>query len=571
MASPEQARQIDAICLRMSIERHLERAIATTISAAVVAKVLSSWVDGARLWWWFGVVVAFNLARVATWRWLRGGRTDDEVLAHTALYVLLMECSALTWGVLIAVAGWPTETTEIAIILLAIAGMMAGGAHSVSVTPRTMYASMVFSLLPIFLHMLFSGEPTLRLIPLLVVGHVLGVAGAVRSVNREARTSIALRFENAALVKDLRVEKEREFAARQAAERANTEKSRFVAAASHDARQPLHAMGLLLDALKGQPLEPKSTKLVTSIDVAHGSLVALHEGLLELSVAEVGRQTPRLVDMPLAQVFDPLLTESGPRAKLRGLQLDVKAAPLTLHSDPALLLRVLRNLVSNALTYTTRGRVLVTARRRGDHALLQVWDTGVGITAEHLPKIFDELYQVGNAARDRAQGLGLGLAIVKRLATALETEVTVRSQPGRGSVFSLQIPLALARPTAAVLPTQSGAVALVVDDDALARHALATMLEQWGFEVVSASDAEEARGYVAELERLDVVVSDLWLPGATGLEFLAGLDAKPGLKRVLMSGDTTPEAEAKVRASGLTFVRKPVRAPRLAEALRVAG
>ncbi|MBL8912145.1 MAG: response regulator [Archangium sp.] len=564
MQKSAQELAIDAACLRMSIGENPSRAVATTISSGVVAWVLTTWESPARMGGWFALVVTINLARLSHALWFnRVERTDAEVMKQAPLYVVLMEAAALAWGVLIVWIGFPKETTEVSVILLTIAGMMASGAHGTSVTPRTMYASMAVSMTPGFIFLLVADGQHFKPLALLIVSHAIGVRAAVRAVNQKTRASIALRFENAELVEQLRVEKAE-------AEKANQEKSRFVAAASHDARQPLHAMGLLVDTLKAQTLEPKSARLVQSIDVAHASLVSLHEGLLELSVSEVGAVIPRLVDAPLRPLLETLQTECGARAKLRGLTLDVRAPNVTLRTDPSMLLRVLRNLVSNAITYTQKGRVLIAARKRSGSVLIQIWDTGIGMAPEHLPRIFDELYQVGNVARDRAQGLGLGLAIVKRLASALKTEVTVRSMLGKGSVFSIVLPLAVEAPRSEAV-RQSGSVALVVDDDGLARNALATMLTHWGFEVVTASDAEEAREYAQALERLDVVVSDLWLPGASGLELLQGLSAKPGLKRVLMSGDTTAESEAKVRASGLTFVRKPVRGARLAEALSVAA
>ena len=421
MRGNERERAIDAACLRIAIEANLSRSIGTTISSGVVAWVLTHWVSAARVGSWFALVLTINVVRTVTGLVaMRRKPTDAQLRAWAPIYVVLMEAAAITWGLLIAWVGWPTDTTEILVIMVTIAGMMAGGAHSTSITPRTMSASMFFSFTPGFLHMVSSDDPLMRALALLLVGHVVGVAGAMRAANRETRASIGLRFDNAELVEQLRVEKA-------AAERANEDKSRFVAAASHDARQPLHALGLLVDTLKTQPLEPKAARLVQSIDVAHASLVSLHEGLLELSVAEVGALVPRLVDAPLSRLLETLETECGARARQRGLRLDVRGPELTVRTDPAMLLRVLRNLVTNAVTYTKEGRVLVTARRRGAACLLQVWDTGVGIAPEHQPRIFDELYQVGNTARERSQGLGLGLAIVKRLAAALNTTVRVRS------------------------------------------------------------------------------------------------------------------------------------------------
>ncbi|MFO0599440.1 MAG: hybrid sensor histidine kinase/response regulator [Myxococcaceae bacterium] len=552
------SRAIDLMCLRYSMDGNAVRAVSTTLSGGTAVWALSFWVPVQPLLIWFALICLNNLARGGLWLWLRRPRSDDEIVRVVPLFTLTMGIASSLWGTLIVFAGWSTAVPVVAIISLIIAGMMSGGILSTSATPRIMYFSIGSSFLLMAIHLISSGDPVLRSFDILVLSHVMGMAAATRATYRGTRETFRLRFENADLIEQLKAERE-------AAERANQDKSRFVAAASHDARQPLHAMGLLIDTLKTRALPSRESRLVSSIDVAHASLVSLHEGLLELSVAEVGAVVPRIVETPLETVFDTLSTECGPRAKRKQLGLDFRGASLAVKSDPAMLLRVLRNLVSNAITYTEHGRVLVTARRRGERALIQVWDTGVGIAPEHREKIFDELYQVGNQARDRTQGLGLGLAIVKRLASALGTTVTVQSKPGRGSVFAVSLPLAervAEKPVAAA----SGAVALVVDDDAMARQALAQMLQQWGYEVVTATDAEEAGTYVRELERLDLVVSDLWLPGQSGIELLVGMSGK-STKRVLMSGDTTPETERKVKTSGLTFVRKPVRGSTLAAAL----
>lgn len=569
---------IDLVCLRTAYRAMVARSATSSIAAGVVAWIISREVPGERMWVWLAVVWLLSVLRGALGRWFHSRpRTDEEVRRFLPAFTVSQTLSAVPWGALIAVVGFTHSLTVITPMLLGIGGMMSGGAYTVASTPRVMVTSVAVSLTPVTVFLAVSGDPQLQILLLLVGAHVLSMLDAVKVNSRGLRDSIAVRFENEALVEQLRVEQERERAARRDADRANLEKSRFLASAGHDARQPLHALGLFVDTLKAQPLEDRARRLVSSIELAHGSLVSLHEGLLDVSVLDVGSVVPRPRAVRAKELLGAVHDESAPRARLRGLELHVRAPELAIDTDPALVLRMLRNLVANALTYTERGRVVVAVRRRAGRALFQVWDTGVGIAPEEQPRIFEELYQVGNRARDRRQGLGLGLAIVRRLAAALGSEVTVRSTVGRGSVFSFSLPLA-ARPPATeateiepqppAAKAGRGEIALVVDDDALAREALSSMLEHWGYEVVAAQSADQALDYAARLERVDVVISDLWLPGRSGLELLAELKSRlPRAVRVAISGDTDPKTEDCARDTGASFVRKPVRAVTLRDAL----
>lgn len=576
--TPALAREaaIDAACMRMSYGALPAMAVSTSLAAVAVAWVLSAEVAVARLGWWLGTVFLVGVGRVVLFRWIHARpRGDEEVRRILPVFTAVMAAAAATWGALIFVCGLSSSTLVITTIGLAVGGMMAAGAVSTAGTPRIVMTSAALTMGPLAVLMAASGA---RALLLLVAGHAITVLAALRLNHRNARESIGLRFENRDLVRSLEAEKALELAARREAEQANQEKSRFLAAASHDARQPLHALGLFVDTLKAQELSPRARQLVSSIDLAQGSLVSLHEGLLDLSTLDVGAVEPRPKPVRVRELLRVIESESAPRAKQRGLSLRVSGPDVTVSTDAALALRVLRNLVANALAYTEQGRVLVAVRRRGPRALVQVWDTGIGIAEEEQQRIFDELYQVANPARDRQKGLGLGLSIVRRLAQSLDTEVRVRSRPGKGSVFWFELPLS-AQPFAPVeLPVSTrgplsapGQVLLLVDDDGLAREALDAMLELWGYEVVAAQSAEDALDYAAQLERLDVVVSDLWLPGRSGLELLAELaKARPSLKRVVISGDTEKGTDAKVRASGADFIRKPVRADALSAVLEAA-
>ncbi len=571
-SAAESTEAVDTVCLQLAYAELKQRAISTFFSGAATVFLLARELPAMtlRLVGWLVAIALLSVLRLIFNRWYTRAPHGPEALrmglpTYTALNIV----PAILWGALIAVCGFSTSIWVTSVLLLAIGGMLAAGAATAASTPRVLKTSIVISIAPITAHLLLSGDAGLRGVLVLLAGYAFAMAAATDRNHVALRRSIGLRFENERLLAQLKEEKQRELQARESAERANAEKSRFVAAASHDVRQPLHAMGLFLESLRGTALPEESRKLVGSIELAHRSLVSLQEGLLEVSVLETGGVTPHLQPVAVSSLFAILENEAAPRAKEKGLELRFVGPELNVETDPVLMLRVLRNLVSNALRYTKRGRVLVTARRRGATLLLQVWDTGVGIPADQLDRVFDELHQVENRERNREAGLGLGLAIVRRLGRAMGVEVTVRSTLGRGSVFSLAVPLAS---DGHPLKVERGALVLLVDDDGLARTAVATLLERWGYEVVAAQSAEEAEQCLAELERVDAVVSDLWLKGASGLELLTQVQrSRPDTKRVLISGDTDPETATKAAAVGAVFLRKPVRAADLEAVLAEAA
>ncbi|HEY0834477.1 MAG TPA: ATP-binding protein [Azospirillum sp.] len=228
--------------------------------------------------------------------------------------------------------------------------------------------------------------------------------------------------------------------ARQDAQQANNAKSHFMAAASHDLRQPFQAMRLFHHILDTTTTDTRQRKAVDNLGAALRSAEDLLNGLMDVSALEAGRITPTTRSVPLAEIMDARASEFAGMAQQKGLRVTVVHCGLTASSDPMLLKRMVGNLVANAVRYTERGRILVGCRRRGSAVHIQVWDTGIGIPAEKLDAIFEDFYQVGNGEKDRTKGLGLGLSIVLRMAKLMGHEVTVRSTPGRGSVFTIIVP-----------------------------------------------------------------------------------------------------------------------------------
>lgn len=361
---------------------------------------------------------------------------------------------------------------------------------------------------------------------------------------------------------------------RDAAEEATDAKSRFLAAASHDLRQPLHAMGLFVARLQSLSLGGEAQGLVRQVDASVTTLQDMLETLLDLSRLEAGGLRVDLCDFDLAAVLARVCRDLSPVAHDRQLELRLRTGPARVHGDPRLVARVALNLVSNALRYSVQGRVLVACRPRGEMVRLQVWDTGVGIPAGLQSRIFEEYVQVGNDERDRGKGLGLGLTICRRIARLLGTDIGLRSVPGKGSVFWIDLPAAHSvEPAPATLPEGDAAVSgavLVVDDDPLCRSGTADLIAGWGVAVRSAATAEEARELLGDRAFAPrYAICDIRLPGGEdGIALGQRLTReRPGLEVILVSADVSPVILARARRAGFPLLRKPVPPARLRAAL----
>lgn len=357
----------------------------------------------------------------------------------------------------------------------------------------------------------------------------------------------------------------------------NEIKSRFLAYAGHDIRQPLQAIHLLLAGLMESGLQPKQGQTARQIESSVHALTDLLDALLDLSKLDAGVVKPHLQPLDLDGQLAQLVQEFTPQACARGLKLRLKlpAEEFFVFTDARLLSSVLRNLIANAIRYTQAGGVLVSARRVRAGLKVQVWDTGIGISDEHLPHVFEEYYQVDNPQRDRGKGLGLGLSIVSRISELLELKVACRSRPGRGTVMEIVLPLAAARPAVATAPAVEPAgfnfsgVGIVLVEDALdVAAALLTWLQAQGAQVRHYRSAEDALQDPATLVA-DIVLSDYRLPGKlSGLDLLNLLRARMprDVQGALLTGDTSSKFIEQVAASGWPILFKPVH-PRELKAL----
>jgi two-component system, sensor histidine kinase len=392
--------------------------------------------------------------------------------------------------------------------------------------------------------------------------------------------AIVLKQQTGHLADQLKHEKAVADEARRAAEAANRAKTQFFAAASHDLRQPLHAMGLFAEALRQrsaqQKTDPEVVSLVNSINQSVDALEGLFGELLDLTRIDSGGVDVQLAPVRIKDLFSRLRLTFEPVAFEKGLALSFHGAQRVAHSDGLLVERILRNLVSNAIRYSEDGGVLVACRPRNGKLLLQVWDSGVGIAEANLPRIFDEFYQVhGSAplAAHQKKGLGLGLAIVKKLAGLLEAPLTVRSVAGRGTVFSFEVPVGREPRTISPPPPSSaahlgltldGRRIVVVEDEPAVREGLLVLLQSWGATVDALPDLPAVQAWRADPEREppDLLIVDYRLPdGATGIQALAAVRARwPGLTlpAIVVTGSSLGGHEDESAKHDFHLLIKPV-------------
>lgn len=351
---------------------------------------------------------------------------------------------------------------------------------------------------------------------------------------------------------------------------ANLAKSRFLAAASHDLSQPLHALGLFVAQLRPDMCKEESGRIVERVQASFASMNELFKALLDISKLDTGALTPNITEFPVAHLLQRIEATFSELAQEKGLSLRVVPSDAWVRSDFILLERILFNLVSNAVRYTWRGGVVVGCRKRGGQLRIEVWDTGPGIAEDQRQNIFTEFYRLGERDRDHHAGLGLGLAIVERLCLLLKQPIELVSTFGRGSRFTVVAPrvpvrmVAAKQPilTHAALDVSNGKLVVIIDDDPRALDGTGGLLRSWGCRVVSANSTAAALDGLSACEHApDLIISDYRLSdekiGIEAIEQLRAAFSSP-IPAFLISGDTHSEPLRQARASGYYLLHKPV-------------
>ena len=540
---------------------------------------------------WLGVGLvlwALRLAHYVRFRRHRGAHSDLLRAWRGSWKALVLSQGAL-WGVAVWLfwgLGTPYHTVS---LILIVYSYCLGSVQLLATQSRVFLAFISLVLTPTIVRIASdTGQPWhLQLAFLLTLLFCLTVLMA-RTYGSALGQAISLKRRTDELAGKLRVEmavteEARRAAedARRTAEAANRAKTQFFAAASHDLRQPLHAMGLFAEALRQRSHDPEVASLVNSINESVDALEGLFSELLDITRIDTGGVEVNPAPVRLRELFARLRLHFEPTAFEKGLMLSFRGEQHVAHTDPVLLERVLRNLVSNAIRYSDDGGVLVSCRLRqrdgSPRLLVQVWDTGIGISEANLPRIFDEFFQAQSNRPLEAhhrKGLGLGLAIVKRLAALMDAPLTVRSRVGHGTVFSLDVPLGKApRPVEGSLPsgakaplglTLQGRQIVVVEDETAVREGLAVLLKAWGAGVVAFDTVDAVQQWLAQppAEAPDLLLVDYRLPqGRTGIDALGLIRARwPGqrLPAIVITGSSLGGHEDEAVTHDYHLLIKPV-------------
>ncbi|MBT9490939.1 MAG: response regulator [Paucibacter sp.] len=546
------------------------------------------------VWWttlytFFVTMLVTFCLRFAGWRWRRfelllaalvlaaapllytAEAGDALAQAHAVWLLGLVGVAAVGLAAVVRYA-WTQRNVNGALLLLTAGLSVAFGARDRAVHQLGEDNNPVY-LVP------YAGLFFAMLVAWMLIDRFVAASRAVELLNRDLEQRVSAKStELVGAVEAMR-------AAKEVAEQANRAKTSFLAAASHDLRQPVHALGLYMATLVDAELNPAQLELVQRMKASLGSLDTLFNALLDISRMDAGAVTPRLRAFAPAPLLHRLAEEFAAPAAERGLRLSVRMAPappgLHAFSDPVLVEQIVRNLLGNAVKYTRSGGVLLSCRLRSLRGLggaasscywlIEVWDSGPGIHRVDQERVFEEFYQVGNPERDRLAGLGLGLSIVRRLAQLLGHRLALFSRPGRGSRFLLELPC-----TTEPLPRQlsdgrqdelTGRVVAVIDDDPDVRQGMQLLLERWGCRVLAGADAAEVmRQLEGVTSPLQAIVADYRLRGGqTGVEAINTLrtDCSKAVPALLVSGESSPEQLAQMKASGFACMSKPVRPARL--------
>jgi len=457
-----------------------------------------------------------------------------------------------------------------AIVTMIMVCLSAGAVSANAGYSRSFYAWAVPLFAALGLAWVLHGDFTGIWIGLLLMLFPVAEAVFVRDNERVLRESFEIRYQNERLIRELELQREAVGRERDRAEEANRAKSRFLAAASHDLRQPLHTLSLYSAALGMGKTDERTQEMALEIGNAIAWLRSLLDALLDISKLDAEAVRPEPARFGLGVLLGRIAADFRPLAAAKGVVLELDATePAHVENDAVLLERVLRNLVDNAVKYTVRGAVRIRLRAQGGRALVTVADTGPGIPREEHERVFEEFYQLSNPERDRSRGIGLGLAIVKRLTSLLRIELSLDSEPGRGTSLTLALPLAEeplpvdarphSLPAAGPVALPEGLRVLVVDDEGGVRRGMQALLERWGCEVTLASGIAEALAALARAQP-DLIIADQRLRGAeTGIELVRQARGQAGrIPALLITGDTAAEIFMRAERLGITVLYKPV-------------
>lgn len=522
---------------------------------------------------WLSLVTIVSIIRTVTlYRYHQSFKPD-----LTKRYGFYASLGSFGMGLLWGVAGFlffPEQSIEHQFfILILFAGMGAASMVSLHVFLPSFYSYLLPMFIPVGIKTLSLGDSIHISLGIMVFAYVAGLCYFGYNFNRSLVQSIRLRFENIDLVEQLRAQKAE-------AERANIAKSHFLAAASHDLRQPLHALTLFTSVLDETIQYPKVRHVVDQIKKSVDALQNLFNALLDISRLDAGVMKVEKTDFYLQTILEKLANDFDPQASEKGLHINWPTCTFCLHTDQNLLEQILRNYISNALRYTDNGEITITCETNEDAIKINIVDTGPGIAEEKQQLIFEEFRQLNNPERDRSKGLGLGLAIVQRTARLLGHPIAVESQLGKGSTFSITVDQANITENATgftpnvTADTQQidNLMIMVIDDELSVREGTQNLLELWGYDVITAADKEEAITQTRQYARApDGIIADYRLrENHTGVEAIDAIrtEFNSDIPALIVTGDIETERLRELNDGGFQMLHKPVAPAKLRAFLR---
>jgi two-component system, sensor histidine kinase len=546
--------------------------IGPLFGAVITSLLLFEYVAPVRIYTWSALVFVSYLSFLILWaRYKKSDTSGAYVNKWGKRYLLLSWIAVGCWGSVSLFLFSPDSF--IAQMILTMSVMIGAAAITVStIVYRPVFYTTILLIAPLFFQFMRVGDEGHYILALGCVGFTLILFFMNSRVNQIVEQSIRLRFSNYKLVSDLRAQKE-------IAEKSSMAKSSFLAVASHDLRQPLHAHGLFLGELRERlPGETVVSGIINKLDSSLLAISELFDSLLDISRLEAGVVETKVKSFFIDDFIRPIVEQYRVKAEASGLTLRAVLPHCAISTDRILLGRILRNLLENAVRNTTRGKILVAGRRRQGSLLMQVWDTGCGIKDDELDDIFKEYYQVKRKNNRRARGLGLGLAVVSQACSLLGHRIRVRSVFGKGSVFSIEVPLAESGDAlnqdmstdAPLIEGLAGMKVLVIDDDEAVRLGMSGILDSWKCSVIAGSDAKNVMAKLPTGYVPDAIIADYQLDGGkTGLQEIEVLNTRfnRNIDAAVITGDMT-SIDNELGECRYPLLQKPVSLAKLCTLLR---
>lgn len=558
------ARQVDLI------NQHIYTILAGNLVVGL-AIILVFWnqVEADLLAGWSLAMFAIILFRTMTaYRYRADTRRMERSDKWGGLFALGAGLAGISWAFASILFFFPEKPELVLFIACMYAGLVSGATASTSAYLPAFYAFIIPATIPFTLRNLLEGGMVFMPIGITICVYIVVSVIFARTQNKSVAELYRLQFENRDLLNDLEQQKMAADNSRDLAEKAVHDKSQFLAAASHDLRQPLHASGLLLGVLRDHITGKEGKALLDKVLKSTEALHHLFNSLLDVSRLDAGVVEAHLQHINLSMLTASIEIEYRLQAEEKHLLFDIQCGPSVVYADPVLLERILGNLISNAITYTDGGSVSIQCQQPSkDFIQITVTDTGIGIPETEANLVFSEYYQINNPERDRSKGLGLGLAIVKRLCTLMDIRIELHSVVGRRTTFTLTVPSGdpaqvSQERTLPEIINLAGLVVLVIDDDRDVLEGMRKLLSSWGCETLIADSAEMAIKAISSIDRPpEIVFADYRLrENRTGVDAVYAVfeELNMNIPAVIITGDTSADRLREAKDSGFRLLHKPV-------------